>query len=306
MTSLTIVVTGTYLSPFSASDTYNVMHGGYIIDPMASPFSFFYPTSVFGGEIATIFTQFISGGETKISYDDLPENELVLEGHYVFCDSEVVFDLSNFDQTESKIIKVIFNPNNGSAIQTMDSKISSNQLYYPLLNTIKTTYYPSEEFYTFFYPKFKIYYEDGNIANIIIPLTSVQCGIFDSYKDKSIVEVVPFYKNSSNVLLFVNDNLEDDLILTNISTSLKFDLEEDFQEIIETPLAIALGITSLQEIDTPTIQIPVPPVNVNPVIPPKPPTPTPTPTPVEEKGIVTLVDRIQIIELAGGEDIYPL
>ncbi len=316
MSSLTIVVTGTYISPFSASDNYTVLHGGYLLDPMAFPLSFFYSTSTFGGEISTIFTEYLSGGKTEISYDDLQENELTLEGHYVFCNSEVIFDLSKFDQTESKIIKLVFDPNNGSETQTFDSKIQNNQFYYPVLSSIQSVYYPSEKFYTSFNPKFEIYYEDGNVVNIIIPLTSVQCGIFDSYKDKTIVDTVPFYKNPSNVLLFVNDNLQDDLILTNISTSLKFELEENVQQLPfanEAPLAIPLGIGLLQQISTTTVQIPIPPINVNPVIPPDPsvtptktPTPTPTPTPVYGNGIVTLVDQIQMRELGEGEDIYPL
>lgn len=306
MTSLTIVVTGTYISPFSASDTYDVLHGGHLIDPMAAPLSFFYPTSVFGGEISTIFTKYISGGETQISYDDLPENELILNGHYVFCDSEVIFDFSKFDQTESRIIKIIFDDDNETEKQTFDSKIQNDQVYYPILSSIKSNYYPSEDFYTLFYPKFQIYYEDGNIVNITIPLTSVQCGIFDSYKDKTIVESVPFYKNPSNILLFINDNSNDELILTNISTSLKFQLEENVQQLPftpEIPLAIPLGTGLLQQIFNATIQIPIPPVNENPVIPP---VPTPTPTPVYGQGIVTLVDKIQMRELGGGQDIYPL
>lgn len=305
MTSLTIVVTGTSISPFNTSDTYDVLHGGHLIDPMAAPLSFFYPTSVFGGEISTIFSEYISGGETTISYDDLPENELNLNGHYTFCDSEVIFDFSEFDQTESKIIKIIFYPDNNSEAQTYDSFLSAGQLIYPQLNSIKSNYYPSEDFYTLFYPKFQIYYEDGNIANITIPLTSVQCGIFDSYKDKTIVESVPFYKNPSNILLFINDNSNDELILTNISTSLKFELEEVQQLPFtpEIPLAIPLGTGLLQQIFNATIQIPIPPVNENPVIPP---VPTPTPTPVYGQGIVTLIDKIQMRELGGGQDIYPL
>jgi len=306
MTSLTIVVTGTYISPFSASDTYDVLHGGYLIDPMAAPLSFFYPTSVFGGEISTIFSEYISGGETDISYDDLPENELTLNGHYAFCDSEVVFDFSEFDQTESKIIKIIFYPDNNSEAQTYDSFLSAGQLIYPQLNSIKSNYYPSEQFYTLFYPKFQIYYEDGNLVNISIPLTSVQCGIFDSYKDKTIVESVPSYKDTSKILLFINDNSNNELILTNISTSLQFELEENIQQLPftpEVPLAIPLGTGLLQQIFNTTIQIPLPPVNENPVIPTQ---PTPTPTPVYGQGIVTLIDKIQMRELGGGQDIYPL
>jgi hypothetical protein len=105
------------------------------------------------------------------------------------------------DLTGNRIEYVFINPNNGSETQTFDSKIQNNQFYYPVLSSIESTYYPSEKFYTSFNPKFEIYYEDGNVVNIIIPLTSVQCGIFDSYKDKTIVDTVPFYKNPSNVLL---------------------------------------------------------------------------------------------------------
>lgn len=306
MSTLTIVVTGTYLSPFSASDIYRTLHGGYLYDPMASPLSFFYPASVFGGEISTIFSEYISGGNTDIFYKDLPENNLYLNGHYAFCDSEVVFDFSLFDQTESKIIKIVFDPDNNSEVQTYDSFLSAGKLIYPELNSIKSTYYPSEEFYTLFEPRFTIYCEDGNIINLTIPLTSVQCGIFDSYKDKTIVESIPSYKNPSNIFLFINDNADDELTLANISTSLKFELEENVQQLpfaTETPLAIPLGFGLLQQIITTTIQIPLPPVNENPVIPPQ---PTPTPTPIYGQGIVTLIDKIQIRELGEGEDIYPL
>ena len=186
MSTLTIVVTGTQISPFSASDTYNVLHGGYLYDPMASPLSFFYPTSVFGGEISSVFTESISGGDFELAYADLPGNELILEGHYVFCNSEVIFDFSKFDQTESKIIKLIFEPNNDTEKQTFNYYVSANQNFYPTLSSIKSDYYPSEDFYTLFTPKFTIYYEDGNIVNVVVPLTSIQCGIFDSYKDKTL------------------------------------------------------------------------------------------------------------------------
>lgn len=295
---MTIVVTGTQISPFSASDTYNVLHGGYLYDPMATPLSFFYPISVFGGEISTIFGDFISGGDFKISYDDLPENELILEGHYVFCNSEVIFDFSKFDKTESKIIKLVFDPNNNYEKQTFNYYVSSGQNFYPNLNSVKSEYYPSEEFYTLYSPKFTIHYEDGNFVNIVIPLTSIQCGIFDSYKDKTLVESVPFYKSESNVLLFINDTQEDDIILTNISTSLVFELEElttAIPFVEETPLA-ALNAAILEQLLTTTIKIPEPPVKENPVNPP---------VIVKGKGIVTIKDGIQITEI-NGDDLYPI
>jgi hypothetical protein len=303
MSTTNIAVTGTFLSPFSASDTYNVLHGGFLIDPFLQPLSFFYQTSVFGGEISSFFLNYLTGGDFNLSYDDLNENTVFVEGSYIFCETKVVFDFSNFDQSESKIVKIVFNPNNGNDNKTYNSYVSANQTFYPILSNISSIYYPSEEFYTYYNPSFLIQYEDGKKINVVVPLTSVQCGIFDSYKNKNIVEALPFYKKPSNVLLFINDSENDELILTNVSTSLLFELrEESLPFSTETPLAVPVGEGLLQELETTTIQIPLPPTNENPVLPPF---PTPTPTPVFGQGIVTLIDKIQI-KTIGGDEIYPL
>jgi hypothetical protein len=273
MYTLNVIVTGTRISPFNEYDIQEVLHGGQIIDPFASPLSFYYASSAIGGTLtSSTFLSAITGGPLFLFYDDIPNENFILDGYFIFCDSNVVFDFSSFDQSESNIVKLIFNPNNGSKNQTFNSTIVNGSLIYPNLSNISSSYYPSESFYTIFNPEFKIQYEDGIVVNLTIPLSCVQCGIFESYKNKGIVECLPFYKQRDNVLLFVNDRENDDLILTNISTNMPFELDDVQSVSLDQlgPLAIPL-IEGFEATQVPIVpNIPEPPTNQNPVNPPTP------------------------------------
>lgn len=290
MSTYTITVAGTYISPFSDSDTYNVLHGGYLNDPMASPLSFFYSATANGGLISTTYDTYLSGGLFELAYGDLPENVITLSGHYIFCNTEVVFNFENFDQTVSKIIKLVFDAGNGEKPQTYNSYVSANELFYPVLSSIKTTYYPGKNYYTNFYPTFKMYYLDGNIVNLTIPLTSVQCGIYESYKNKTIVDVIPLYENKGDVVAFINDTVDDDLIIANISTYSTF--EPDF-DTIQIPLS---ALSELPSIALKFLQLPPPPFQENPIIPEP---------PIVSNGIITFVNKFQMTRFGSGIEIYP-
>jgi hypothetical protein len=272
MTTIIIEVTGTDISPFNKYNSSNVLHCGYLKDAFAAPLSFFYSSTANGGIISTTYSKTISGGEFNVSYNDLKENDTLIDGRLIFCDTEVVFDFSNFDETKAKIIKLIFYPKNGESIRTYNSFVLNNQISYPVLSSINASYYPSDNFYTFFNPHFKIYYSDGNIVNVTIPLTSVQCGIFESFKDKTIVDAIPFYRNTDNILTFINDTSDDNLIISNISTQYQFQLESEKTQLpytILAPFALPFGSTSFNEIVTKPIDLPKPPVTNNPVLPDK-------------------------------------
>ena len=311
MSTFIIPVSGTNISPFSASNTYNVLNGGYLIDPMAYPLSFYYASTANGGLISTTYSESISGGLFKMAYDDLRCNLITLDGYFIFCETEVIFNFSNFDQTESRIVKIIFNPGNSENLETYNSYVSNNQITYPEINSIKSNYYPSEEFYTLYNPFFEIFYSDGNIVNITIPLTSIQCGIFESYKDKTIVEAIPLYKNNDSVMTFINDRIDNNIIIANISTTSKFELEINAKILpfsTTAPFALPFGSTSLEEIIVKTVEVPKPPVVDNPILPPNPtPTPTPTPTPpatpLPNFGIISFMN--EQMDSFNNEDMYP-
>ena len=212
------------------------------------------------------------GGNFEIGYNDLSNIKQKTAGDYIFCDSEVIFDFSNFDQSKSKIVKIIFNPDNGNHYQYFTSYIDENNvLIYPILSSIKTKYNPSDLFYTYYNPNFIIDYADGTCINLTIPITSIQCGIFETYKNKNILESLPYYKNISNILLFVNDNTNNETYIGDIYTRLPFILSSNLPEKdIELPniiRAVPVGST-IDSIIEPIASKPA--TNVNSVLPPIP------------------------------------
>jgi len=210
------------------------------------------------------FSDTIRGGNFRKSYNDLKNITQILDGNYIFCDTEVIFDLSDFDKTQANIIKVIFDADNGDKIQTFNAYVSSNAVVYPDLSEIKAIYYPSTSYYTYYNPKFTLIYDDGMTLNLTMPITSVQCGIFESYKNKTMVESIPLYRNPKNVLLFINDKEDDTVFIGNVNTRLSFVLENEI--VTSTQLPFVIQPAPIQS----TIQVPQPPSEENPVLPPAP------------------------------------
>lgn len=217
------------------------------------------------------FSLTANGGDFDVKYNDLKNMTQIADGVNIFCNSEVIFDLSQFDQTRSKIIKVTFDADNGSEYQTFTTYISNNFLLYPVLSSIKANYTPSESFYTYFNPTFIIDYDDGNSVNILVPLTSIQCGIYDTYKNKKILESIPYYNNIYNSLIFMNDINDNSLFISDIYTRLPFILSANLPEQdVELPNIIKpvpFGSRIATTIDP---VVPKPPAEKNPVRPPSP------------------------------------
>jgi hypothetical protein len=208
----------------------------------------------------------LSGGTFKINYNDLKNIKQTNKGNYVFCDTEVDFNFSQFDETKSKIIKLVFDPNNGEKIQTFSAQVSNNNfVVYPNLSSIKTKYYPSELYNTFYYPNFKINYEDGNFINLTVPLTVFQCGIYEKYKEKRILETVPYYANTQNVLIFINDDRDNELFIGDINTRLPFILSANVpSKDVELPFLLEL-VPQQSTVESIDPFIPEPPINENPI-----------------------------------------
>jgi DNA-binding beta-propeller fold protein YncE len=216
-------------------------------------------------------TESISGGELKVIYNDLGNFKFEFNGDFIFCDSDIIFDFSKFDKSRSEIISLIFDPNNKTEVKKFTSKISGNSVIPPILSAVESIFYPSETFYTFYNPTFKLSFADGMVQNITYPLTVIQCGIFESYKDKYVIESLPEYKKLTNIVLFINDIKKDNIIISDINTRLPFILSaniiEDDIELPNVIRPIPMLSTFFSLIDA---AVPLPPTNENPVLPPFP------------------------------------
>ena len=216
---------------FFSEDGHNLYFVG---NTYAGIYSFYVTNSyIISGYYSRNYELTANGGffDQRIKYNDMKNMKFSNNGNFIFCESEVIFDLSNFDQSMSKIMKVVFDPGNGLKKQFLNTYISKNgNITYPNLSSIKSTYYPSESFYTYFYPNFIIDYEDGNIINLTTTLTSIQCGIYESYKNKTLLETIPYYKESTNVILLINDNENKSISISDIYTRLPFVLSANLPE----------------------------------------------------------------------------
>jgi hypothetical protein len=257
--------------------SYGVLDGGFLFDPLANPLSFYYSLTTNGGSLTgsnSVFTLTAIGGNLKVYYQDLKNYRYNAEGNLAFCDSNVTFDFSNFDQSRSKIRSIVFYPDNSEKIKTFNSKIIGQSLIYPSLSSSNSVYYPKEKFYTIYKPKFIVNYDDGTAQTITSTLSVIQCGLIDTYKNKSMLESVPYFKELNSVAIFVNDKSNNNLLVSLLDVKSPFVFDTSELDTVELPFSVApIPLNSINPLAA-TLQaqlnpsVPVPPTNQNPSTPP--------------------------------------
>lgn len=274
MNTYTVKITGTDYTPYSGLSSFNVLDGGFLYDPLAAPLSFFYSLTTNGGTLTgsnSVFNLTSIGGSLETNYNDLKNYNFKTKGNIVFCETKVTFDFSNFDQTRSLIKSIIFDSDNSEKKQIYSIKINQSSLIYPELNKSNSLYYPKEKYYTVYEPKFIINYNDGTSQTIVSPLTVAQCGILDSYKNKSMLDSLPYFKQLNNVAIFVNDKKNNDLLISLLDVKSPFVADTSDLDNVELPFSVApipLGnvnpFTSITQINL-TPSTPQIPPNPNPI-----------------------------------------
>jgi hypothetical protein len=241
MNTFIITITGTNYSPYNSLPSLDVLDGGSLFDPLATPLSFFYTLTTNCGSLTgtnSVSNLTAIGGDFGINYNDLKNYNFVTKGDLVFCKTFVTFNLSFFDQTRSLIKSIIFDPDNSERIQIYSIRINSS-LIYPNLSGSNAIYYPDEKFYTVYNPKFIVNYNDGTSQTIVSPLTVAQCGILDSYKNKSLLESVPYFKEFNNVAIFINDKNNNDLLASLLDVKSPFMFDTSELDNVELPFSVA-------------------------------------------------------------------
>lgn len=274
MNTYTVKITGTNYSPYSGLSAFNILDGGFLFDPLAAPSSFYYSLTTNCGSLTgsnSVFNLTAIGGVFKTIYNDLKNYKFTTKGDIVFCKTAVTFNLSDFDQTRSLIKSIIFDPDNSEKIQVYSIKIGSF-LTYPDLNKSNSLYYPNEKFYTIYKPKFIINYNDGTSQTITSPLTVAQCGILDSYKNKSMLDSVPYFKELNSVAIFINDKNNNELLASLLDVKSPFVFDTTELDTVELPFSVApIPLTTLNpfRLLTQTINRPSIPIDQNPTRPPE-------------------------------------
>lgn len=274
MNTYSIKITGTDFSLYSQLSSLNVIDGGFLFDPLASPLSFFYSLSTDCGSLTgsnSVFSITAFGGDFETYYNDLKKYTFTTKGHIVFCKTMVFFNLSGFDQSRSKIKSLTFFPENSGKMENYTVKMIDQSLVYPEIDNIHYIYYPKEKFYTLYNPRFVLNYNDGTVQTIICPLTVAQCGIFESYKEKSILESIPYFEKLNSVAVFMNDESTNDLIATLLDVKSPFVFDTSEIDRIDLPFSVSPVPPNASSPFVPITQgtsLPSIPTNPNPVEPP--------------------------------------
>lgn len=202
-----------------------------------SGYNFVYPLSVIGGTFnGNTYTNIISGGPFyDYCYQDYCYEQFTLQPINIFCVANVWFVLSAFDESQSKLVSVIYNFSDGSPLVRNTYNYTSVQPASLKTDIVKHTFLPTEKFVTTYTPSITALYEDGCFVIINFILNSFKCGIFNTFKDIALIDSVQ-HDVTRKVLISLEDKNRLQ-VFTNLL---------DLDAVVET---IILPVTSRQ-IDT--------------------------------------------------------
>ena len=229
-----------------------------------SGYDFVYPLTAFGGTYSMFnltFTKTICGGPFyDYCYQDFCFESFVLQPINLFCISNVNFVLSAFDESENKIIRLIYDFGDNSALLIKNYSFSQNAI--PLKEQIVShIYYPTEKFVTAYMPRISAVYEDGCITTVIAVLCSFKCSLIDSYKDMVLLDATQS-KVSRSIFLTLEDRVANQLFSSTL------DLDAPYTTFVtDVPDVLSAAVTVDTVIQTTSARITyLNPVVVEPII----------------------------------------
>jgi hypothetical protein len=180
-------------------------------------YDFVYPQSAYGGYFyprAITFAKVVSGGPFyDICYQDFCTEIFSINSVNLYCISTVAFILSALDESNAKIIKLIydFDDKTDMVIKNYDY---INPYTIPIKQqTVYHTFYPRDNLITTYHPKISAIYEDGCTSTIAMTLCCFKCGIIDAYENvglldsaqtKEVRSIVLTLEDRKNRQLFTN------------------------------------------------------------------------------------------------------
>ena len=160
----------------------------YIFKDPISGVNIFYPLTAYGGPLSAAggvtFDSVTSGGPMfDICFQDYCYKTYQVGAFKLFCNTTVNFKLSNIDETDSRVIKIIYNFDDGGDIYEVDFSTVDGVLYSPINTVVSRTYYPTDTLVTTYTPTISVIRNDCCINTYTVTLSAFRCGILDIYED---------------------------------------------------------------------------------------------------------------------------
>jgi hypothetical protein len=207
--------------------------------------SFNFPTSTFGGPLTSseginnpsltadggvVFGQTISGGPMfNYTYFDFSALNTDVDLGLFYCTPVVNISLSGFDESVSRIVKIVYQKSRNDLPITLNSQlsvqtVSANDIYVLLTpkNNLITFNFSPEERYIATKTSFLSVFRLDNTINTLTFRTSVaQCGVLDLYDSANIINS-QILDESNYVLLTLENKTNKSVYNSIINTDIPF------------------------------------------------------------------------------------
>lgn len=156
-------------------------------------------------------TELTGGNLSSYSYEDYSLLTSIITIPIQSCVTMITVDLSNFDQSASKINKIVYSYDNSE--KTITSKFINNTVVFDS-NQFSVIVVPSnvntiETYYLYL----SVFRQDSTLNKLILSGNLLKCGIRDLYKNTKLLDSQ--IVDNSNDLLLVSENRDDNLVFLN-------------------------------------------------------------------------------------------
>lgn len=240
------------------------------IDPVSGS-NIYYPVTANGDRLDPdteyIPTWILSSGPLGAAcYQDYCFGSVSLDPTRIYCNTDVTFVLSAFDESVSEVCKVVYDFGDGSELLEVNYDFSSTPPISPKDKIIKKTYYPKNSHVTTYVASVSILKTDSCVSTLNIPICTFKCGIFDTYEDISLLNS-QITTPTTYILLSLEkkslDQIFNTLLLTNEPTTI-LGPESALPDTVNPVDTIRL----LEQARVTRVSSPIPPTELNPVVPP--------------------------------------
>jgi hypothetical protein len=287
--SQTIQLTGTAYGILSSYPVINY-RDGYFFQNLDEVSTFQYPTSTTGGPLTAneggpewdgfvVFGSELSGGPiTNVSYDDFSNLNSVVDLGVYFCSSTIYLSLSSFDESVSRITKIVCEHNNNVTVYepTVRSEIASLvnvfKITPPKSQIIELNFIPGEKYITPYVTGLSVIRLDNSVNTFTLRTSVVQCGVLDLYDTTNIINSQVL--DNANQILLTLENKTNNTVYTNIlNTDIPFFLltggdiiniqpsEIELQPVFELEPVDEFDIGQIIQVAAPVNAIPKPKPN---------------------------------------------
>ena len=161
----------------------------YIFSDPISGVNIFYPLTAYGGPFdGATFNGVVSGGPMyDVCFQDYCYKTYTLDAVKLFCTTTVNFKLSGIDETDSRVIKVIYNFDDGGDLYEVDYAKVNGAVVLPINTVVSRDYYPTASLVTTYTPTISVIRNDCCINTYTLTLCAFKCSILDTYQDVALL-----------------------------------------------------------------------------------------------------------------------